>query len=119
MRIRVYDVYREFSGRHLFVRPYKVHELIIARLKQEKLKQESAATGQQPADKRGCKRGYLKRPFQNGGKTAFTFLLFFGCQDERSGPAEYSDMKIKMKRFLLVTLAACVAIDLVVLWILW
>jgi hypothetical protein len=52
-----YDVYREFSGRHLFVRPYKVHELIIARLKQEKLKQESAATGQQPADKRGCKRG--------------------------------------------------------------
>src|SRR6266700_5048597 len=29
-----YDVYREFSKRHLFV-PYKVHELISARLKIE------------------------------------------------------------------------------------
>jgi hypothetical protein len=29
--------------------------------------------------------------------------------------AEYPEMK----RFLLVTLAACVAIDLVVLWMLW
>src|SRR6266852_6554635 len=40
-----YDVYREFSKRHLFV-GYKVHELISARLKIEKRKQHSAPTDQ-------------------------------------------------------------------------
>jgi hypothetical protein len=52
---------------------------------------------------------------------AFTFHLFFGCQDEGSGPPlpSNSDMKVKMKRFLLITLAACVAIDVVALWMLW
>src|SRR5437763_11828659 len=30
-----YDVYQEFSKRHLFVRRHKVHELIAARLKRE------------------------------------------------------------------------------------
>jgi hypothetical protein len=30
-----------------------------------------------------------------------------------------SDMKVKMKRFLLISLAACVAIDIVALWMLW
>src|ERR1700730_7098622 len=34
-----YDVYREFSKRHLFV-GYKVHELISARLKMEKREQQ-------------------------------------------------------------------------------
>ena len=34
-----YDVYREFSQRHLYV-PYKVHELIAARLKAEKRRQQ-------------------------------------------------------------------------------
>ena len=34
-----YDVYREFSQRHLYV-PYKVHELIGARLKAEKRRQQ-------------------------------------------------------------------------------
>ena len=38
-----YDVYREFSKRHLFV-GYKVHELISARLKMEKREQQSAPT---------------------------------------------------------------------------
>ena len=42
-----FDVYREFSERHLFVRRYKVHELILARLKQEKLKQQTADASQQ------------------------------------------------------------------------
>jgi hypothetical protein len=37
-----YDVYREFSQRHLYV-PYKVHELIAARLKAEKHRQQTAA----------------------------------------------------------------------------
>jgi hypothetical protein len=54
-------------------------------------------------------------------RSAFTFHLFFECQDEGGGAPlpSNSDMKIKMKRFLLVTLAACVAIDLVALWMLW
>jgi hypothetical protein len=30
-----------------------------------------------------------------------------------------SDMNVKMKRFLLISLAACVAIDVVALWMLW
>jgi hypothetical protein len=38
-----YDVYREFSQRHLYV-PYKVHELIAARLKTEKRRQQHAPT---------------------------------------------------------------------------
>ena len=37
-----YDVYREFNKRHLLV-PYKVHELISARLKVEKQEQQRAA----------------------------------------------------------------------------
>ena len=36
-----YDVYREFSQRHLLV-PYKVHELIGARLQMERREQQSA-----------------------------------------------------------------------------
>ena len=36
-----YDVYREFSKRHLFV-PYKVQELIGARIKIEKREEQSA-----------------------------------------------------------------------------
>jgi hypothetical protein len=56
-----YDVYREFSERHLFVRRYKVHELILARLKQEKLRQKSAAAGNRPADQRGSAPGYFAR----------------------------------------------------------
>ncbi len=46
-----YDVYREFSKRHLFVR-YKVHELISARLKIEKREQQRAPTGQRTEDTR-------------------------------------------------------------------
>ena len=40
-----YDVYREFNKRHLIV-PYKVHELISARLKLEKQEQQRAAASQ-------------------------------------------------------------------------
>ena len=38
-----YEVYQEFSRRH-FVRRYKVHELILARLEREKRGQEMANT---------------------------------------------------------------------------
>jgi hypothetical protein len=56
-----YDVYREFSERHLFVRRYKVHELILARLKQEKLKQKSARNAHHAPDKHGYAPRYFER----------------------------------------------------------
>jgi len=40
-----YDIYREFNKRHLIV-PYKVHELISARLRVEKQEQQRAAADQ-------------------------------------------------------------------------
>src|SRR5262245_9374864 len=56
-----YDVYREFSQRHLYV-PYKVHELIAGRLKAEKRRQQSAVAlphgeGPQPV-------GFFQRLFR-------------------------------------------------------
>jgi hypothetical protein len=59
-----YDVYWEFSRRHLFVRRYKVHELILARLKQEKLRQESAIRSQRSANQQTGKRGFFERLFR-------------------------------------------------------
>jgi hypothetical protein len=58
-----YDVYREFSKRHLLV-PYKVHELISARLKIEKLEQQSVAADQSAEDARQDKGGFFKRLFR-------------------------------------------------------
>jgi len=52
-----YDVYREFSKRHLFV-GYKVHELISARLKIEKRKEHSAPIDRHAEDSRS---GLLNR----------------------------------------------------------
>ena len=46
---RRYEVYQEFSKRHLFVRR-PVHELIIARMKREKHAQESATPVQRVED---------------------------------------------------------------------
>ena len=48
-----YDVYREFSKRHLLV-PFKVHELISARLKIEKREQQSAVVEQRTKLRRLC-----------------------------------------------------------------
>ena len=62
-----YEVYQEFSKRHLFVRQ-KVHELIIGRLKREKLAQESAAPVQRVEDARQSTRGFLKRLFRQGAR---------------------------------------------------
>jgi hypothetical protein len=58
-----YDVYREFSKRHLAV-PYKVHELISARLKIEKREHQSAPTEQRTQHKRQNESGFLKRLFR-------------------------------------------------------
>jgi hypothetical protein len=63
-----YEVYQEFSKRHLFVRRHKVHELITARLKREKQVQESATPVQRVEDARQSTRGFFKRLFQQGGR---------------------------------------------------
>jgi hypothetical protein len=57
-----YDVYREFNKRHLLV-PYKVHELISARLKLEKQEQQRAADDQRAAETRRYEGGFFKRLF--------------------------------------------------------
>ena len=57
-----YDVYREFNKRHLLV-PYKVHELISARLKLEKQEQQRAAASQRAAETRRYEGGFFKRLF--------------------------------------------------------
>jgi hypothetical protein len=54
-----YDVYREFSKRHLVV-PYKVHELVSARLKIEKREQQSATTDQCTEDGRLYRGGFFR-----------------------------------------------------------
>ena len=58
-----YDVYREFSKRHLVV-PYKVHELISARLKIEKREQQSASTDQRTEHRRQYEGGLFTRLFR-------------------------------------------------------
>ena len=58
-----YDVYQEFSKRHLFVRRHKVHELIAARLKRERRAQESATPVQRAEDARQSVPGFFKRLF--------------------------------------------------------
>ena len=58
-----YDVYREFSKRHLLV-PYKVHELISARLKIEKREQQSARLDQRTEPRRQRQGGFFARLFR-------------------------------------------------------
>jgi len=60
---RSYDVYQELSKRHLFVQRYKVHELIIARLKREKRAEESATPVQHVEHARRSAPGFFKRFF--------------------------------------------------------
>ena len=57
-----YDVYREFTKRHFQAR-YKVHELIGARLKIEKQKQQSAAAEELTDNARRCEGGLFQRLF--------------------------------------------------------
>jgi hypothetical protein len=57
-----YDVYQEFTKRHFQAR-YKVHELIGARLKIEKQKQQSAAAEELTGNARGCEGGFFRRLF--------------------------------------------------------
>ena len=60
---RSYEVYQEFSKRHLFVRRHKVHELIIARMKREKQAQENATPVQPVEDASQSAPGFFKRLF--------------------------------------------------------
>jgi hypothetical protein len=58
-----YDIYREFNKRHLIV-PYKVHELISARLKVEKQEQQRAAADQHADEVRRHEGGFFQRLFR-------------------------------------------------------
>jgi hypothetical protein len=51
--------------------------------------------------------------------TGFYFSLEFRCQDGADGPTLPGTEMKRMKRFVLITLALGVAIDLLVLWMLW
>jgi len=68
-----YDVYQEFSKRHLFVRRHKVHELILARLERERRAQESATPVQR-----------LVEPVRQSAPGFFQRL--FGQRARRRGP---------------------------------
>jgi hypothetical protein len=57
-----YDIYREFNKRHLIV-PYKVHELISARLKVEKQEQLRAAVDQRTDETPRDQGGFFQRLF--------------------------------------------------------
>jgi len=57
-----YDVYQEFTKRHFQAR-YKVHELIGARLKIEKRKQQSDAAEELTGKARRCEGGFFQRLF--------------------------------------------------------
>ena len=57
-----YDIYREFNKRHLIV-PYKVHELISARLKVEKQERLRAAVDQRTDETRRDQVGFFQRLF--------------------------------------------------------
>jgi hypothetical protein len=57
-----YDVYQEFTKRHFQAR-YKVHELIDARLKIEKQKQQSVAAQELAGNARRCEGGFFQRLF--------------------------------------------------------
>jgi hypothetical protein len=58
-----YDVYREFSQRHLYV-PYKVHELIAARLKAENRRQQRAPAPPPRSEGPRPGGGFLQRLFR-------------------------------------------------------
>lgn len=58
-----YDIYREFNKRHLIV-PYKVHELISARLRVEKQEQQRAAADQRADEMRRHEGGFFQRLFR-------------------------------------------------------
>ena len=58
-----YDVYHEFTKRHFQAR-YKVHELIAARLKIEKQKNQTAAADHLTDNTRHYERGFFKRLFR-------------------------------------------------------
>jgi len=58
-----YDIYREFNKRHLIV-PYKVHELISARLKVEKQEQQRAAADRHADEVSRHEGGFFQRLFR-------------------------------------------------------
>jgi hypothetical protein len=64
-----YDIYQEFTKRHFQAR-YKVHELIGARLKMEKQKNESAAADHVTDKARHREDGLFKRLFRRPSRSS-------------------------------------------------
>src|SRR5262249_55661830 len=64
-----YDIYQEFTKRHFQAR-YKVHELIGARLKIEKQKNQSAAADHVTDNARHGEGGLFKRLFRHPSRSS-------------------------------------------------
>jgi hypothetical protein len=64
-----YDIYQEFTKRHFQAR-YKVHELIGARLKMEKQKNQSAAADHVTDNARHRESGLIKRLFRRPSRSS-------------------------------------------------
>jgi hypothetical protein len=74
-----YDIYREFNKRHLIV-PYKVHELISARLRVEKQEQQRAAADQRADEMRRHEGGFFQRLFRRRTPV----LRSAGCENRQA-----------------------------------
>ena len=64
-----YDIYQEFTKRHFQAR-YKVHELIDARLKMEKQKNQSVAADHVTDNARHREGGLFKRLFRRRSRSS-------------------------------------------------
>jgi hypothetical protein len=72
-----YDLYQEFTKRHFQV-PYKVHELISARLKIEKQEQEGIAANHSTENTRHSEGGFFKQLFRHRSAPAKAHDAKFG-----------------------------------------
>jgi hypothetical protein len=75
-----YDIYREFNKRHLVV-PYKVHELISARLRVEKQEKQRAAADQRADEMRRHEGGFFHWLFRR----RMPALQRARCENRRAG----------------------------------
>ena len=91
-----YDVYREFSKRHL-VAPYKVHELISARLKIEKREHQSAPTDQRTEDRRRYKGGSSSKRLT--ALAAIRCLTSLGTNDRPATTSKKNVVEVFISRF--------------------
>ena len=82
-----YNVYREFSQRHMLV-PYKVHELISARLKIERRERQGIPANGCAEDRRRYEGGFFKRFFGALQFRKAQRVLLEGYAKPTTSPAE-------------------------------